>query len=274
MTPGCMPSRPPGRPCSTCVPPRAPGGAGPGRARPCAPARPCRSTSVRLLRAAAARQRCATSSPSRSTSRACVAASTARPACPTRGTTHRRSTSPTRTRSSAPTTTSRCPPGCRALDFELEVAVVIGAGGATLDPGQARERIFGYTIFNDWSARDLQRREMRVGLGPAKGKDFATTLGPWLVTADELEPYRDADGFLDLAMHGRRQRRRGRPRPAVEHGLDVRGDGGLRLPRLPRASPVTSSAPAPAATAAASRSSGAAAARRTRRRCSPATWSP
>jgi 2-keto-4-pentenoate hydratase/2-oxohepta-3-ene-1,7-dioic acid hydratase in catechol pathway len=53
---------------------------------------------------------------------------------------------------------------------------------------------------NDWSARDLQRREMKVQLGPAKGKDFATTLGPWLVTADELEGYRDADGFLALDM--------------------------------------------------------------------------
>ncbi|MEJ3746515.1 fumarylacetoacetate hydrolase family protein [Actinomycetes bacterium KLBMP 9797] len=73
-------------------------------------------------------------------------------------------------------------------DFELEVAAVLGAGGM----------IVGYTIFNDWSARDLQRREMRVNLGPAKGKDFASTLGPWIVTADEFEPYRDADGFLDL----------------------------------------------------------------------------
>jgi 2-keto-4-pentenoate hydratase/2-oxohepta-3-ene-1,7-dioic acid hydratase in catechol pathway len=64
----------------------------------------------------------------------------------------------------------------------------------------AREHIFGYTVLNDWSARDLQRREMGVHLGPAKGKDFATTLGPWLVTADELEPYRDADGFLALDL--------------------------------------------------------------------------
>jgi 2-keto-4-pentenoate hydratase/2-oxohepta-3-ene-1,7-dioic acid hydratase in catechol pathway len=73
-------------------------------------------------------------------------------------------------------------------DFELEVAAVLGDGGG----------VFGYTIFNDWSARDLQRREMQVNLGPAKGKDFAGTLGPWIVTADELEPYRDAWGFLDL----------------------------------------------------------------------------
>jgi 2-keto-4-pentenoate hydratase/2-oxohepta-3-ene-1,7-dioic acid hydratase in catechol pathway len=73
-------------------------------------------------------------------------------------------------------------------DFELEVAAVAG-------PGQT---IFGYTILNDWSARDLQKREMRVNLGPAKGKDFASSLGPWIVTADELEPHKDADGFLDL----------------------------------------------------------------------------
>ena len=92
------------------------------------------------------------------------------------------------------------PPGCELLDYELEVAVVVGLDGTSLSPEQAREHIFGYTILNDWSARDLQRREMGVHLGPAKGKDFATTLGPWLVTADELEPYRDADGFLALVL--------------------------------------------------------------------------
>ena len=62
------------------------------------------------------------------------------------------------------------------LDYELEVAAVIGAEGT----------IGGFTVMNDWSARDLQRREMRIGLGPAKGKDFATSLGPMLVTPDEL----------------------------------------------------------------------------------------
>jgi 2-keto-4-pentenoate hydratase/2-oxohepta-3-ene-1,7-dioic acid hydratase in catechol pathway len=92
------------------------------------------------------------------------------------------------------------PPDSQQLDFELEVAVVIGRDGASLTPEQAREHIFGYTVFNDWSARDLQRREMKVSLGPAKGKDSATTLGPWLVTADELEPYRDEDGFLALDL--------------------------------------------------------------------------
>jgi 2-keto-4-pentenoate hydratase/2-oxohepta-3-ene-1,7-dioic acid hydratase in catechol pathway len=92
------------------------------------------------------------------------------------------------------------PPGCRILDFELEVAAVVGKPGSDLTREQARDHIVGYTIFNDWSARDLQAREMQVGLGPAKGKDTATTLGPWLVTADELEPYRDDDGFLALAL--------------------------------------------------------------------------
>ncbi|MGC5009204.1 fumarylacetoacetate hydrolase family protein [Streptosporangium sp. DT93] len=92
------------------------------------------------------------------------------------------------------------PPGCRVLDFELEVAAVIGRAGRDLTPERARDHIAGYMIMNDWSARDLQGREMKVNLGPAKGKDTATTLGPWLVTADELEPFRDADGFLSLAM--------------------------------------------------------------------------
>jgi len=68
------------------------------------------------------------------------------------------------------------PAGSNELDYELEVAAVIGADGA----------IGGFTIMNDWSARDLQRREMKVGLGPAKGKDFATSLGPVIVTPDEL----------------------------------------------------------------------------------------
>lgn len=92
------------------------------------------------------------------------------------------------------------PPGCQRLDFELEVAAVIGRAGIDLTPDEARHHIVGYTIFNDWSARDLQRREMQVNLGPCKGKDFATTLGPVLVTADELEPHRGTDGFLDLEL--------------------------------------------------------------------------
>lgn len=91
------------------------------------------------------------------------------------------------------------PPGCRALDLELEVAAVVGRTGADLTVEQARDHVAGYTILNDWSARDLQAREMKVMLGPAKGKDFASTLGPWIVTVDELEPYRRDDRLhLDL----------------------------------------------------------------------------
>ena len=89
------------------------------------------------------------------------------------------------------------PPVTARLDFELEVAAVVGGeGGANLTPDDAASAIFGYTIMNDWSARDLQSREMKVRLGPAKGKDFGTSLGPWIVTADELAPYLDDDGFL------------------------------------------------------------------------------
>jgi 2-keto-4-pentenoate hydratase/2-oxohepta-3-ene-1,7-dioic acid hydratase in catechol pathway len=87
------------------------------------------------------------------------------------------------------------PMASRALDYELEVACVVGRGGSTFSESEAAEAIFGYTILNDWSARDLQAREMQVGLGPAKGKDFATSFGPWIVTADELP---SADGKLDL----------------------------------------------------------------------------
>ena len=92
----------------------------------------------------------------------------------------------------------RVPYGCAALDFELEVAAVIGRSGSGITVKEATDHIFGYTILNDWSARDLQSREMQVNLGPSKGKDFATSIGPWLVTADELDPYRDSQGFLDL----------------------------------------------------------------------------
>lgn len=94
------------------------------------------------------------------------------------------------------------PPVTERLDFELEVAVVIGGapgvGESNLDAGAAASLIFGYTIMNDWSARDLQAREMKVRLGPSKGKDFGMSLGPWIVTADELEPYLDDDGFLAI----------------------------------------------------------------------------
>ncbi|SFF90293.1 2-keto-4-pentenoate hydratase/2-oxohepta-3-ene-1,7-dioic acid hydratase (catechol pathway) [Blastococcus tunisiensis] len=73
------------------------------------------------------------------------------------------------------------------LDFELEVAAVLGKRAFQVTPEQALDCIVGYTIFNDWSARDIQFREMEVQLGPALGKDFATTLGPTLTTADSID---------------------------------------------------------------------------------------
>jgi fumarylacetoacetate (FAA) hydrolase len=85
------------------------------------------------------------------------------------------------------------------LDYELEVAALIDTRAQDLSPERAEEAIGGYTIFNDWSARDLQRDETAVRLGPAKGKDFASSFGPWLVTPDELADARSGRGF-DLAM--------------------------------------------------------------------------
>ena len=74
------------------------------------------------------------------------------------------------------------------LDYECEVAAVVGRRGRDLSAAEAEAYVFGYTVMNDWSARDVQRDEMSCWLGPAKAKDFATTLGPWLVTPDEWSP--------------------------------------------------------------------------------------
>ncbi len=73
------------------------------------------------------------------------------------------------------------------LDFELECAIVIGRPGKNIPAAVADRFIAGFMIMNDWSARELQAQEMKLNLGPAKGKDFATSLGPWIVTPDELE---------------------------------------------------------------------------------------
>lgn len=87
------------------------------------------------------------------------------------------------------------PPGSTLFDLELEVAAVIGRGGRDIATEDAEAHIAGYTIMNDWSARDLQFAEMQVRLGPSKGKDTATSLGPQLVTPDELEPFRKGSSF-------------------------------------------------------------------------------
>jgi fumarylacetoacetate (FAA) hydrolase len=94
------------------------------------------------------------------------------------------------------------PEGTRELDYELECAAVIGANG----------EIGGFTVLNDWSARDVQRRETRVGLGPAKGKDFATSLGPILVTPDEFD---GGEGEMIARVNGE-ERSRGNLR-AMHH---------------------------------------------------------
>jgi fumarylacetoacetate (FAA) hydrolase len=92
----------------------------------------------------------------------------------------------------------------QAMDYELEVACIIGKAGINIASERAVEHIFGFTIFNDWSARDVQRMEMKVGLGPAKGKDFASSLGPVIVTPDELKDRSTGrPGVYDLRMQAR-----------------------------------------------------------------------
>jgi len=91
------------------------------------------------------------------------------------------------------------PASSQELDYELEVAALIDTPVNDVAAGRGEEPIGGYLVFNDWSARDLQREETTVRLGPAKGKDFASSIGPWLVTPDELADARHAKGY-DLAM--------------------------------------------------------------------------
>ena len=96
------------------------------------------------------------------------------------------------------------PPYTNAMDYELEVAAVIGKGGINIKPEDAPNHIFGYTVFNDWSARDIQRKEMAVGLGPAKGKDFASAFGPVIVTHEALaDKAAGRPGVYDLSMTAR-----------------------------------------------------------------------
>ncbi len=91
-----------------------------------------------------------------------------------------------------------------AVDFELEIAAVIGKPGVNLTPEEAPNHIFGFTIFNDWSARDVQVQEMRVNLGPAKSKDFASSYGPVIVTHESLaDKATERPGVYDLEMAAR-----------------------------------------------------------------------
>ena len=96
-------------------------------------------------------------------------------------------------------------PGCEMFDYELEVAAVIGVPGGNIPREDAISHIIGYTMYIDWSARDMQWADMQTRLGPGKGKDGATTLGPVLVTADEFESLRSGKGFdvnMSVAING------------------------------------------------------------------------
>ena len=199
------------------------------------PADPAADQPARLLRLRAA------------TSRRCGRGGAAR--CRRPGTGSRSSTSATSRRSAARASRSGRPAASQELDYELEVAALIDTPVHDLAAERGEEAIGGYMVFNDWSARDLQRDETTVRLGPAKGKDFATSIGPWLVTPDELADARQGKGY-DLAItaaingHGAQPRHTGATRssasarwssaPAPTSGCarrpDRLGDGRHRLP--------------------------------------------
>lgn len=94
------------------------------------------------------------------------------------------------------------PLGCQELDCETEIACIVGKKIFNADIKQAKDAIFGYSLLNDWSARDFQRMEMKVGMGPAKGKDFCTTFGSYIITPDEIESRRSGKGF-DLEIESK-----------------------------------------------------------------------
>ncbi len=98
-----------------------------------------------------------------------------------------------------PDETVRWPTYTNQLDYELELGIIIGKRGRDISAADAEEYIAGYTVFNDFSARDIQMREMEVGLGPSKGKDFANGLGPYLTTADSFDP---TDAVMRASVNG------------------------------------------------------------------------
>jgi 2-keto-4-pentenoate hydratase/2-oxohepta-3-ene-1,7-dioic acid hydratase in catechol pathway len=100
-----------------------------------------------------------------------------------------------------PNTDVRHPVGCKNLDFELEVGAVVGKRIRNATVEQAHEAILGYCLVNDWSARDFQAPEMKLNMGPHKGKDFCTNFGPFIITPDEYEGLQKAKGFdVDMEL--------------------------------------------------------------------------
>ncbi len=119
------------------------------------------------------------------------------------------------------------------MDYELELACVIGKTGKDIAPDKAMEHIFGFAIFNDFSARDAQAAEMAASLGPAKGKDFDTgnVLGPWIVTLDEI-------GDPHALRHGCARQRRALGRRQLEPDApQVAGNPGAHLGSPRRSTP-------------------------------------
>ena len=96
-----------------------------------------------------------------------------------------------------------CPRDCVQLDYGLELGVVIGRGGRDIKARDAWKHISGFTIINDLSARELERIELQAGFGPGKSRDFATAVGPYLVTLDDLADRIDSDGHIHLTMIAR-----------------------------------------------------------------------
>ncbi|GGM74668.1 fumarylacetoacetase [Thermogymnomonas acidicola] len=86
------------------------------------------------------------------------------------------------------------------LDYEMEVGIVIGREGRDIQKGEAMDYVLGMVLMNDWSARDVQRKEMAIGLGPAKSKDFATSIGPYIVTMDEIVPRQAESAKFDITV--------------------------------------------------------------------------
>ena len=147
------------------------------------------------------------------------------------GTSRRSATSRTRTRSPARATTSRCRPGRERLDLELEVAAIIGRAGRNLTPEEAGAHIAGYTIFNDWSARDLADRRDAARPRLLQGQGLRQHARPVDRHARRARAASATATASTSTLRAERQRRRARRRHARQHGLELRGAGRVRLAR-------------------------------------------